>query len=220
MPVTVNLPNHAHSPRPLVSGNRPRTSENKRTERGTIMLKHSCENSGQMRHSANVSRSPTPVDERTRRAVGLRPTGVQELALEQKSKAHSCKTFAVETSLLLVEKASQHARAFTTSERFTTEPHQTRLERYSDEEYRRSGTSCQAVIDDRKMGIEVHKCSHLSVVSKTSRYTFRWILPLVVIAVVALCLILSPVVATHAAAPAIHHAAASHGMNPNWYWRP
>jgi len=91
MPVTVNLPNHAHSPRPLVSGNRPGTSENKRTERGTIMLKH----------------------------------------------------------------------------------------------------------------------------------TFRWILPLVVIAVVALCLVLSPVVATHAAAPAIlHHAAASHGVNPNWFWRP
>jgi len=52
------------------------------------------------------------------------------------------------------------------------------------------------------------------------KHTLRWILPLVVIAIVALCLVLSPVVATHAAAPAIHHAAASHGVNPNWLWRP
>lgn len=51
------------------------------------------------------------------------------------------------------------------------------------------------------------------------KHTLRWILPLVVIAVVALFIILSPVVATHAAAPAIHHIT-SHGMNPNFYWRP
>lgn len=52
------------------------------------------------------------------------------------------------------------------------------------------------------------------------KHTLRWILPLVVIAVVALFIILSPVVATHAAAPAIHHIAASHGVNPNYFWRP
>lgn len=51
------------------------------------------------------------------------------------------------------------------------------------------------------------------------KHTLRWILPLVVIAVVALFIVLSPVVATHAAAPAIHHIT-SHGMNPNYFWRP
>ena len=45
----------------------------------------------------HVSRSPTPVDERTRRAVGLRPTGVHWLALEQRSWSDSCKTFAVKS---------------------------------------------------------------------------------------------------------------------------
>jgi|GEM_PF-2543719 len=61
------------------------------------------------------------------------------------------------------------------------------------------------------------------------KHTIRWALPLVVIAVVALCLVLSPVLATHAA-PVIHHAVLHHvaasqgartkGIPPKWYWRP
>ena len=45
----------------------------------------------------------------------------------------------------LIEKTSQHARAFTTSERFTTERRETRLGRCSDQEYRRRRTDCQAL---------------------------------------------------------------------------
>jgi hypothetical protein len=51
------------------------------------------------------------------------------------------------------------------------------------------------------------------------KHTLRWFLPLLIIAVVALVVVLSPVMATYAAAPAVHHVA-SHSMDPNWYWRP
>jgi hypothetical protein len=50
----------------------------------------------------------------------------------------------------------------------------------------------------------------------------RMILPLVVLVLIAMCLALSPVMGTHAAAPhgAGIHLMSQHNMVPNAYWRP
>ena len=49
----------------------------------------------------------------------------------------------------------------------------------------------------------------------------RWILPLVVIALIATYIVLSPMVATHAAGPmTASHITVSHAQKPNMRWRP
>ena len=88
-------------------------------------------------HCLHFVLSATPVHEETRRQVGLRPTSAQligdDLYRSNSAKPGSCKTFAVKVSLEHAGNPSQHARAFTASERFTTEPSETRLEKCSGE---------------------------------------------------------------------------------------
>lgn len=63
--------------------------------------------------------------------------------------------------------------------------------------------------------------------SKYITRSIRYILPLVVLLLVATYLILSPVLSTHAAAPAVpsHVVVSTQGSghvhpHPDWYWRP
>ncbi len=54
----------------------------------------------------------------------------------------------------------------------------------------------------------------------------RWILPLVALLLIAMCLVLSPVLSSHAAAPTTHsqgggqYQVAPHSTAPNAYWLP
>ena len=50
----------------------------------------------------------------------------------------------------------------------------------------------------------------------------RMILPLVVLVLIAMCLALSPVLGTHAAAPhgVVNHGVSQHNFVPDAFWRP
>jgi len=48
----------------------------------------------------------------------------------------------------------------------------------------------------------------------------RLLLPLIALLMFAAYLVISPIVASHAAAPATPGISAPHGPTPNWLWRP
>ena len=53
--------------------------------------------------------------------------------------------------------------------------------------------------------------------------TLRWILPFLVIALIAAFMVLSPAFTTHAAAPSVQsqqHIVSQHKAEPNRFWRP
>jgi hypothetical protein len=57
------------------------------------------------------------------------------------------------------------------------------------------------------------------------KHCMRWLLPFLVIALIALYLVLSPVLSTYAAAPQApaqqqHHAATQKNAQPLRFWRP
>lgn len=56
------------------------------------------------------------------------------------------------------------------------------------------------------------------------KHCMRWLLPFLVIALIALYLVLSPVLSIHAAAPLApaqqHHAATQNNAEPLRFWRP
>lgn len=56
------------------------------------------------------------------------------------------------------------------------------------------------------------------------KHCMRWLLPFLVIALIALYLVLSPVLSIHAAAPQApaqqHHAATQKNVEPLRFWRP